>query len=112
MSQRKSRSADPFAALADPTRRAILDLLRSRRTLNAGEIAAAFPKISRAAVSKHLGILRRAKLVHARKQGREWHYDLNRQPLIDVYHTWLRKFDEVAEESLQQLKQRAEHDAD
>ena len=112
MSPRKNAPKDAFAALADPTRRAILDLLRSRRTLNAGELAAEFPQISRAAVSKHLGILRGAKLVRARKQGREWHYELNPQPLIDVYLEWLLKFEELADESLEQLKKRVEHHVD
>lgn len=89
-----------------------MDLLRSRRTANAGEIAAEFPKISRAAVSKHLGILRRADLVHASRQGREQHYELNPQPLIATYRDWLRNFEEFAGESLQRLKERVERSAD
>ncbi|MCH7896832.1 MAG: helix-turn-helix transcriptional regulator, partial [candidate division NC10 bacterium] len=60
-----SKPQDPFAALADPTRRSILELLRERASLTAGEIAARFPQISRAAVSKHLRVLRRARLVKA-----------------------------------------------
>jgi len=57
-----------FNALADPTRRAVLDLLRHGR-LPAGQIANAFP-VSRPAVSKHLRMLRRARLVRERREGR------------------------------------------
>jgi DNA-binding transcriptional ArsR family regulator len=74
------------------------------------DIAAEFPTIGRAAVSKHLGILRRAKLVRSRKRGREQYYELNPQPLVDVYGDWVRKFEEVAEASLQKLKERVESD--
>lgn len=57
-----------FSALADPTRRAVLDLLR-RGSLPAGVIARAFP-VSRPAISKHLRLLRRAHLVRERREGR------------------------------------------
>jgi DNA-binding transcriptional ArsR family regulator len=53
-----------FSALADPTRRAVLDLLR-QGSQPAGRIAQAFP-VSRPAISKHLRLLRRAKLVQER----------------------------------------------
>lgn len=103
-----SKRRDAFAALADPTRRAILDLLRERETLTAGQIAGHFPRVSRAAVSKHLGVLRRARLVKARESGREWHYTLDARPLGDVYNAWLSAFAPHWDESLQRLKERAE----
>jgi DNA-binding transcriptional ArsR family regulator len=106
----KARANDAFAAVADPTRRAILEVLRDTETLSAGEIAARFPKISRAAVSKHLGVLRRAKLVRARETGREVHYRLEAAPLADVYRGWLATFVPVMEDSLRALKRRAESD--
>jgi DNA-binding transcriptional ArsR family regulator len=56
--------SDVFAAIADPTRRGILDLLPAD-PLRAGEIAEHFPAISRPAVSKHLRILRGARLCGA-----------------------------------------------
>ena len=71
-----------FNALADPTRRAVLDLLRAG-TRPAGEIARAFP-ISRPAISKHLKILRRAHLVDERREGRHRLYKLNPEPLKTV----------------------------
>jgi DNA-binding transcriptional ArsR family regulator len=80
---------DPFDAIADETRRRILDLLH-RRSLRAGEIARRFPEISRPAVAKHLGILRRAELVRARRVGREVRYSLNTAPLAEV-QGWLRQ---------------------
>ncbi len=49
-----SKADAAYAALADPTRRAILELLRDEPGANAGQIAARFPQISRPAVSKHL----------------------------------------------------------
>jgi len=75
-----------WRALADPTRRRILDLLR-QRPLITGEIAAQFP-ISRIAVMRHLEVLSEAGLVASRKRGRErWHY-LNAVPLQQLHRRW------------------------
>ena len=103
-----SKRRDAFGALADPTRRAILDLLREQPTLTAGAIASRFPRVSRAAVSKHLGVLRRAGLVKARQHGREWRYALDPRPLAEVYREWLSSFAPLWEESLERLKQQVE----
>jgi DNA-binding transcriptional ArsR family regulator len=97
-----------FAALADPTRRAILELLRDHSSLTAGQIAAHFPAISRPAVSKHLAVLRSASLVHARERGRENHYKLDARPLGEIQRNWLNEFIPCWEQSLRQLKSRAE----
>jgi DNA-binding transcriptional ArsR family regulator len=78
-----------FNALADPTRRAVLDLLR-RGSQPAGKIAAAFP-VSRPAISKHLRLLRRARLVHERREGRHRWYQLNPEPLKAV-DSWLEQY--------------------
>lgn len=69
-------------ALADPTRRDILELLRPGR-LSAGEIAAHFP-ISAAAISKHLSVLKEAGLVRDIKRGKYIYYELNTSVLEDV----------------------------
>jgi len=98
---------DTFSALADPTRRAILEILRDELSLTAGQIAAQFPAISRAAVSKHLGLLREAHLVRVREEGREWHYTLDPGPLAEVYEQWLRSF-APRDQTLSQLKVTAE----
>ena len=75
-----------FGALADPTRRAVLDLLRSGNRA-AGEIAQGFA-VSRPAISKHLRQLRRAGLVAETRSGRHRLYRLNAEPLQTVA-TWL-----------------------
>src|SRR5262249_3997226 len=79
-------TAPLWRALADPTRRRILDLLRGRPRVT-GEIAAQFP-ISRIAVMRHLEVLGEAGLVTSRKRGRErWHY-LNAVPLQKLHQRW------------------------
>lgn len=90
-----------FNALADPTRRAVLDLLRTG-TRPAGEIARAFP-ISRPAISKHLKILRRAHLVEERREGRHRFYQLNPEPLKSV-DAWLDEYRRFWTASLENLK--------
>jgi DNA-binding transcriptional ArsR family regulator len=75
-----------WRALADPTRRQILDLLREQPRVT-GEIAARFP-ISRIAVMRHLEVLSEAGLVVSRKRGRHrWHY-LNAVPLHNLHRRW------------------------
>jgi len=90
-----------FSALADPTRRAVLDLLRAG-TRPAGEIARAFP-VSRPAISKHLRILRRAHLVEERREGRHRMYQLNPGPL-KVVDSWLEQYRSFWSASLANLK--------
>jgi DNA-binding transcriptional ArsR family regulator len=97
-----------YAALADPTRRAILELLRDQPGANAGQIAKRFPHISRPAVSKHLRVLREAELVTAEEQGREWKYQVDPHPLADIYYGWLQSFAPMWEESLDRLKRQVE----
>ena len=104
----RAKARDPFGAIADPTRRSILDLLRERPSLTAGAIAARFPRVSRAAVSKHLRVLRQARLVRARARGRDRHYSLDPRPLGAIYEEWLSGFAPFWEQSLEQLKRRAE----
>lgn len=91
-----------FGALADPTRRAVLDLLR-RGSLPAGAIAKQFP-VSRPAISKHLRLLRRARLVHERRQGRLRLYRLNPEPLRAV-DSWLEHYRGFWQTSLSGLKE-------
>jgi DNA-binding transcriptional ArsR family regulator len=90
-----------FNAIADPTRRAVLDLLRAG-TRPAGEIARAFP-ISRPAISKHLKILRRAHLVEEHREGRHRFYQLNPEPLKTV-GLWLDEYRRFWTANLESLK--------
>ena len=78
-----------FQAVADPTRRAVLDLLR-RGSQSAGTIAGAFP-VSRPAISKHLRLLRRAHLVREHREGRHRVYQLNPEPLRAV-DQWIEHY--------------------
>lgn len=90
-----------FSALADPTRRAVLDMLR-HGSLPAGQIARAFA-VSRPAISKHLRLLRRARLVSERREGRNRVYELNPGPLKSV-DTWLSQYRVFWEKNLTNLK--------
>ena len=90
-----------FDALADPTRRAVLDLLRGG-SLPAGRIAEAFP-VSRPAISKHLRLLRRTHLVSEVRSSRHRLYSLNPAPLKTV-DTWLNQYRVFWETSLTSLK--------
>jgi len=90
-----------FQALADPTRRAMLDLLR-RGSQPAGQIASAFP-VSRPAISKHLRLLRRAHLVREHREGRNRVYQLNPEPLRAV-DSWIEQYRVFWTHSLNNLK--------
>src|SRR5215472_6511475 len=90
-----------FSALADPTRRAVLDLLRKGRQ-PAGQIAQAFP-VSRPAISKHLRLLRRAHLVREHREGRHRVYQLNPEPLRAV-DNWIEQYRVFWTNSLNNLK--------
>jgi DNA-binding transcriptional ArsR family regulator len=90
-----------FQALADPTRRAVLDLLREN-SLSAGAIARQFP-VSRPAVSKHLRTLRRSRLVQEHREGRLRLYRLNPEPLKTV-DAWLERYRGFWQANLSSLK--------
>ena len=95
-----------FGAIADPTRRAILDRL-ARGEARVTEIAADFP-ISLNSVSKHLRMLERAGLVVRRVQGRDHNLSLNAAPL-DAAAEWIehhRQFWEVSLAALEQFVMR------
>jgi DNA-binding transcriptional ArsR family regulator len=94
-----------FKAIADPTRREILRLLRGGdRTV--GDIASNF-RTSRPAISKHLRLLRSAGLVVARKKGTARICELNGKPLCAV-EEWLRDYEAFWDENLRNLKQYVE----
>jgi len=90
-----------FHALADPTRRAMLDLLRSGAQ-PAGQIAEAFP-ISRPAISKHLRQLRKARLVVETRSGRHRVYQLRAEPLKAV-DAWIEQYRQFWQMKLGDLK--------
>jgi DNA-binding transcriptional ArsR family regulator len=72
-----------FRAVADPTRRALLDLLIGREQ-SVNELHGSF-RVSQPAISQHLDVLRRAGLVRARRDGRRMLYGLDARPIEKVY---------------------------
>jgi DNA-binding transcriptional ArsR family regulator len=96
-----------FRALADPTRRGILNVLR-RGPLAVGDVASRFT-MSRPAVSRHLRVLRRARLVVERRAGRHRVCELNPEPLRQV-DDWIAMYRPLWTERLARLKQFVESD--
>ncbi len=74
---------DSFKALADPTRRRILQMLNHRPEMSAGEIAAAF-NISAPSMSHHFNVLKEADLISARREGQQILYSLNTTVVQDL----------------------------
>ena len=103
---------DPvWKALSDPTRRAILDLLRaSERTTT--ELVEAFPHLTRFGVMKHLEVLREASLVHTREVGRQRVNSLNPVPIRQIYERWVSPFHELWSSELLRIKDLAEDNID
>jgi DNA-binding transcriptional ArsR family regulator len=97
--------ADVFRAIADPTRRAILDRLRAGPA--AVNVLADDFKQSRPAVSKHLRVLRLAHLVTEQRVGRERMYELRSAPLQQVAG-WLEGYRAMWQASLDRLKRHLE----
>jgi len=85
---------DPFQAIADPTRRAILILLAAQ-TMSAGAIAEKFD-VARPTISKHMHILSECDLISATPKGREIHYEIKVAKLKEIDH-WLAEFKKIWE---------------
>jgi DNA-binding transcriptional ArsR family regulator len=99
-----------WKALSDPTRRAILDLLRDRpRTTT--ELVDAFSHITRFGVMKHLDVLREAHLVQTREEGRQRVNSLNVVPIRQIYERWVSPFHELWSSELLRIKELAEGEA-
>ena len=107
VTERRKQNEAVFRALADPTRRDILALLRGGRH-SVGDIASHF-RTSRPAISKHLRLLRSAGLVVARKQGTARICELNAKPLRAV-NDWLRDYEALWNESLRGLRRYVEEE--
>jgi DNA-binding transcriptional ArsR family regulator len=98
-----------FTAMANPVRRRLLELLRDR-SMTAGSLAAEF-ELSRPAVSEHLQVLRRARLVREEVRGRERYYHLTAEPLAAV-SDWLHPFERYWRDRLRTLTDVLEEDSD
>jgi DNA-binding transcriptional ArsR family regulator len=93
---------DVFSALADPTRRQVLDLL-TRRERAAGELGRAFPQISQPGMSRHLRVLREAGLVRVRRDHQHRFYSLRSEGLA-VVDAWISKYRGFWESELDSLE--------
>jgi DNA-binding transcriptional ArsR family regulator len=98
-----------FAALADPTRRAVLREVAERGPVTATELAERVP-VTRQAIAKHLGVLADAGLVTPAKAGRENRFTAASGPLADA-ERWLRDAGSAWDRRLDRLEERLRHRA-
>lgn len=83
---------DVFRALADPTRRALLDALFELDGQSVQALCARHPEMTRFGVMKHLGVLEAAGLVVARREGRSKRHFLNPVPIQRIADRWIGKY--------------------
>jgi DNA-binding transcriptional ArsR family regulator len=95
-----------FSALADPSRRFVVETLAARGTATPTELAAGLP-VTRQAVAKHLAALREAGLVEATRFGRETRYALTPEPLASAAE-WLEQVGDAWDQRLAALKRLVE----
>src|SRR3954452_14087926 len=106
---RAATTSDVFNAIAEPRRREIIDLLSRSEEREVGEIVRRLG-IAQPAVSKHLGVLRRVRVVSVSKRGRHRMYRLNPKELKPV-HDWVKYFEQFWSHQISRIKQRAEQKA-
>lgn len=95
---------DPvFRALADPSRRALMDALFQHDGQSLGELCLVLPSLTRFGVMKHLAVLADADLVLTEKAGRVKHHYLNPVPIRRIHDRWISKFAEVSAGALLEL---------
>ena len=98
---------DVFKALADPSRRKLLDLLYERNGQTLGELCRHLD-MARQSATQHLAILEAANLIATVRRGREKLHFINPVPLHEVYERWVRKFERQRLGLLHDLKQELE----
>jgi len=101
-----------FRALADPSRRVLLDGLFERDGQTLGELCRYLPEMTRFGVMKHLAILEEADLVTTRKAGREKRHFLNPVPIRLVHDRWISKFAEPVVGAMSAIKAHLESPMD
>ncbi len=100
---------DVFKALADASRRRLLDRLHVRNGQTLGELCQEM-EMTRQAVAKHLAILEAANMVAVQWQGREKLHFINPVPINDIAERWISKFDGPRLSALSHLKRKLEGD--
>jgi uncharacterized protein YndB with AHSA1/START domain/DNA-binding transcriptional ArsR family regulator len=98
-----------FKALADPTRRALLDRLRERTGQTLGELCEPLA-MARQSATQHLGLLEAANLITTVRRGREKLHYLNPVPLWAIQERWIARFEQPRLRALSAIKRRAEED--
>ena len=96
-----------FKALANPSRRYLLDRLRADNGQTLGELCDGLD-MTRQAVTKHLALLERANLVVTIRRGREKLHYLNPAPISDIYDRWIGKYEHRRVRALSDLKKALE----
>ena len=96
-----------FRALADHSRRLLLDRLHARNGQTLGELCEGLA-MTRQAVTKHLRVLEQANLVVTLKQGREKLHYINPVPIHEIGERWIRKFERSRLEALGDMKRALE----
>jgi DNA-binding transcriptional ArsR family regulator len=96
-----------FRALADASRRRLLDRLHRKNGLTLAELCRGL-EMTRQAVAKHLAILEEANLVAWRRQGREKLHFINPVPINQIAERWISKFEQPRLSALAQLKRKLE----
>ena len=96
-----------FKALADPSRRRLLDRLHQKNGQTLRELCEGLD-MTRQAVAKHLAILKRANLVSWKREGRERLHFINPVPINEIAERWIRKFEYPRLKALANLKRRLE----
>jgi DNA-binding transcriptional ArsR family regulator len=99
-----------FKALADRSRRKLLDVLYTNNGQTLGELCQHL-QMTRQAVTQHLALLERANLVVTSRRGREKLHYLNPVPVYEIYQRWIKKFERSRLQALRDLKQRLEEDS-
>lgn len=97
-----------FRALADPSRRLLLDRLRERDGQTLGQLERELPAMTRFGVMKHLRVLEAAGLLVTRRSGREKFHYLNQVPVQQIYDRWVSKYTAARTAALTSLKEALE----
>ncbi|HSZ12193.1 MAG TPA: metalloregulator ArsR/SmtB family transcription factor [Rhizomicrobium sp.] len=98
-----------FKALADESRRHLLDRLHKKNGQSLGDLCEGLA-MSRQAVTKHLGILEEANLIAVRWQGREKLHFINPVPIHEIAERWIGKFERPRLAALSELKRKLERE--
>ena len=106
---RAATTTDAFNAIAEPRRRAIIDVLADGRTHAVGDVVRRL-RLPQPAVSKHLGVLRSVGIVSASRQGRRRLYRLNAKEIKPV-HDWAKTYEHFWTHQLGRIKDEAERKA-